>query len=272
MPARSPRHTIRARPSVFANGKSALVAMFGVVACADILGADFGDYGVRPHVDLDGSMGARTGATAGGSNTGASSARGGGGNGGAVNGGALNGGTANGGALSGGTLNGGDGGSSTGGGGTATGGASPKDASTDGAPCATQTAQPLDIYFLIDKSGSMDQDAKWQSLSTGLTSFLSDSANADIGVGIGYFPLTLPGAPALCCVDSDCGTFGPCVSTFSPILGCAHPFGNCQQADVCQVSAYAAPAVALALPPNHAPVVSSVGATSPRRIRRPNKD
>jgi hypothetical protein len=121
---------------------------------------------------------------------------------------------------------------------------------------------PLDIYFLVDKSGSMDQDNKWQSVSDALIAFLNDPNNGEIGVGIGWFPLVLPGINPFCTVDADCQTYGPCVGGID-IGGGSHLFGNCQGADVCQVSAYAAPAVPLALPPNHAPVVSAIQAMSP---------
>jgi hypothetical protein len=121
---------------------------------------------------------------------------------------------------------------------------------------------PLDIYFLVDKSGSMDQDNKWTAVSDALIAFMNDPANADIGVGIGWFPLVLPGINPFCTVDADCSTYGPCVGGID-IGGGARLFGNCQQADVCQVSAYAAPAVPLALPPNHAPVVSAIQGMSP---------
>lgn len=137
----------------------------------------------------------------------------------------------------------------------------------DGGECKSETFTgerlPLDIYFVVDKSGSMDQNNKWKSVSDAMIAFLNDPLNADIGVGIEYFPLVLPGVPAFCCVDSDCGTYGPCVSGIPALLGCDHPFGNCSGADVCQVSSYATPAVPLVLPPNHPPVVSSIQGTSP---------
>jgi hypothetical protein len=136
----------------------------------------------------------------------------------------------------------------------------------DGGNCDAKTFTgerlPLDIYFLVDKSGSMDQNNKWQSVSSSLVAFLNDPANADIGAGIGYFPLTIPGINPFCTVDADCASYGPCVGGVD-IGGGSHLFGNCQGADVCQVSSYAAPAVPLSLPPNHPPVVSSIQGTSP---------
>lgn len=136
----------------------------------------------------------------------------------------------------------------------------------DGGVCdsTTYTGErlPLDIYFVVDTSGSMNQNNKWTSVSTALTDFLNDPANADIGAGIEYFPLVLPGVPAFCCVDSDCGNYGPCVGGVA-ILTCTHSFGNCAQADVCQVSSYANPVVPLALPPNHQPVVTSIAGQNP---------
>jgi uncharacterized protein YegL len=136
----------------------------------------------------------------------------------------------------------------------------------DGGACKSETFTgerlPLDIYFVVDISGSMNQNNKWTSVSTSLITFLQDPANNDIGAGIEYFPLTIPGINPFCTVDSDCASYGPCVGGVD-IGGGSHLFGNCQGADVCQVSSYATPAVPLTLPPNHPPVVTSIQAQSP---------
>jgi hypothetical protein len=135
---------------------------------------------------------------------------------------------------------------------------------------------PLDMYFLVDTSGSMNEKVqggtKWQVVSSALVSFLNDPTNADIGVGIDYFPALAANAPSSCTDttnSSDCknqyGDFGPCTAAL-PGLGCSFfglPLCFCQGSDSCQVSAYAAPSVPLALPPNHAAVVADLGQHGP---------
>jgi uncharacterized protein YegL len=108
---------------------------------------------------------------------------------------------------------------------------------------------PVDIYFLVDISGSMAEETpsgpKWELVSRALVEFLEEPTNLDTGVGIGYFPL---GAAATCMAGDDgclCIPFTPfCVN----LLG-----GSCEPADY-------GPSVPLALPPNPAPVVVDIGA------------
>jgi hypothetical protein len=125
------------------------------------------------------------------------------------------------------------------------------------------------MYFLVDISGSMNQDVaggtKWDAVSQALTGFLGDPSSADIGVGIGYFPKVITQAPVFCTVDSDCGTYGPCVGGF-PIDVFGTPgraFGNCEKADVCMVPEYSVPSVPIALPPNPGAVAADLGNQRP---------
>lgn len=105
-------------------------------------------------------------------------------------------------------------GASSSGGSTGTGG--------PGETCAGELIEaksiPLDMYVMLDSSGSMldvtEGDAaitKWQAVSAALTDFVSDPESAGIGIGLQRFPLTNPAAPAQCTSDADCGAeFGPC--------------------------------------------------------------
>jgi Mg-chelatase subunit ChlD len=60
------------------------------------------------------------------------------------------------------------------------------------AACASSQQQaagiPVDIYAMIDISGSMDQQNKWTSVKQALSTFVNDTANKGIGIGIQYFP------------------------------------------------------------------------------------
>lgn len=116
---------------------------------------------------------------------------------------------------------------------------------------------PLDMYFLVDTSGSMGEQVqggtKWQVVSGAIIKFLQDPANADIGVGIGYFPVN---APTSCTGGPDAGQDSCLCIPFINI--CFSLAGGS-----CNVPDYATPSVALSLPPNHPAVVADIGRHGP---------
>ncbi|MDP9151940.1 MAG: hypothetical protein M3O36_18615 [Myxococcota bacterium] len=86
--------------------------------------------------------------------------------------------------------------------------------------CATTTEKatqlPLDLVFMIDSSGSMNDliaagRSKWSAVVSAMSAFLSDPASAGIGVGLQYFPLTAAGVPATCTSSAQCNASGPCL-------------------------------------------------------------
>jgi len=92
-----------------------------------------------------------------------------------------------------------------------------------GAPaCTGSTVQatlvPLDIFIMLDKSGSMSDKTgtmgqgvpKWDAVTQALKAFFADPQSSGIGVGLQFFPLTALGAPSSCGSQADCGQFGPC--------------------------------------------------------------
>ncbi len=108
--------------------------------------------------------------------------------------------------------------------------------------CATHTevAQqlPLDLYFMLDSSGSMSdlagaQQSKWSDVVTAMTAFVKDPASAGIGVGLQYFPLTAAGVPTSCTSSAQCGAAGPCLlhacdfMEFTAVIPCDTP-ADCQ--------------------------------------------
>lgn len=109
---------------------------------------------------------------------------------------------------------------------------------------------PLDLYFLVDSSGSMAEPAapgatKWDLMSAALIDFLG-AQNAEIAVGVGYFPEQVqptctPGSPDCLCI--------PVINVCFSNAG-----GSCAAAD------YAAPAVPLSLPPASAGAIASISA------------
>jgi hypothetical protein len=94
------------------------------------------------------------------------------------------------------------------------GGANVSDACA--AKISTAQAIPLDIYIMLDTSGSMldmtaTQVTKWDAVKLALESFLTDDASDGIGVGLQYFPLLKPNTPATCTSNAQCGaSAGPC--------------------------------------------------------------
>jgi hypothetical protein len=83
---------------------------------------------------------------------------------------------------------------------------------TDGGQCKKEIhqgeRQPLDMYFLVDQSGSMGMgdrgnqgnpgNNKWVAVTSSLATFLMDPANAGTGAGIGYFPFVAAPPPSMC--------------------------------------------------------------------------
>lgn len=115
--------------------------------------------------------------------------------------------------------------------------------------CAAETTTAnlvqLDLFFMMDQSGSMSDTVqgggtRWDAVTSALKSFFSDPANAGMGAGIQYFPLTTgQNCPATCSTNADCGAFGPCFVFVC--LGCA---GGA--ADSCNAADYATAAVGIA--------------------------
>jgi hypothetical protein len=93
-----------------------------------------------------------------------------------------------------------------------------------GDTCAGSTSKaelvPLDIYLMLDSSGSMSDatgqngtgPSKWASITQALATFFTDPASAGVGLGLSHFPLRGPGVPASCTSSSQCpGASGPCL-------------------------------------------------------------
>lgn len=73
---------------------------------------------------------------------------------------------------------------------------------------------PVDVYVMLDISHSMiDPDpAKWDSIKSALGAFFADQQSAGLSVAIQYFPLPVPGVPATCTTDAECGAGAPCLN------------------------------------------------------------
>lgn len=114
--------------------------------------------------------------------------------------------------------------------------------------------RPLDMYFLVDQSGSMAQGnpSKWAAVSSSLSTFLSDPANAGTGAGIGYFPFVGSTSQSTCTMATN-GMNG-CIC----LLGICIDTSNILQAGgSCNVSDYSMPDVPIQQLPGVAPMIQT---------------
>lgn len=88
--------------------------------------------------------------------------------------------------------------------------------------CAGQLIEakrlPLDMYVMLDVSGSMLEETegdasvtKWDAVSSALSDFVRDPASAGMSMGLQVFPLRHPDAPKSCTTNAQCAPdFGRC--------------------------------------------------------------
>jgi len=85
--------------------------------------------------------------------------------------------------------------------------------------CATNTLEgktlPLDIYIMLDASGSMNEKTgdgsgptKLAAVKDALKGFINDPSSTGVGVGLQIFPIVHAGAPASCTQNSECNVGG----------------------------------------------------------------
>jgi hypothetical protein len=139
----------------------------------------------------------------------------------------------------------------------------------NGASCAgteyTADELPLDMYIMLDQSGSMADAVQggdtWTAVTGAIGTFVNSPGATGIGVGIQYFPKsTGQMCPTQCFTNNDCGVCGPC---FAPVPNFP---GICMNAggDSCMVADYATPEVPIALLPGAAQsIVNSMAGHGP---------
>src|SRR5688572_6989629 len=105
----------------------------------------------------------------------------------------------------------------------------------------------LDMYFLVDSSGSMDDEVtggtRWSAVSGALVEFLRDPRNADLGMALGYLPY----------VTGTCVAGDPFCLCF---LGICVPLSDTLAS--CEVADYSQPTIPFALPLNVTPLVNDL--------------
>ena len=129
------------------------------------------------------------------------------------------------------------------------------DYSPDAGPCAAEVTKaqqlPLDMFIMLDQSSSMSDtvsggQTKWQSTTSALASFLSQSGLDGISVGIQFFGLPPTGGTTCtvvdCYQDSDCGpaACGPCDPDYLMCMG-AYSEDSCSSADYAKAAVDIAP-------------------------------
>lgn len=118
--------------------------------------------------------------------------------------------------------------------------------------CSAETREgrrtPVDMYFLVDSSGSMadyvEGGIKWELVTDALIDFLASPGSADLGAGVGYFPNTVPTDCSLADAHCFCDPFSR--------LCFPNDAGSCSVAD------YETPAVPLALPTRRSDVIADL--------------
>lgn len=133
----------------------------------------------------------------------------------------------------------------------------------EAACAATKTTAkqlPLDMYIMLDKSGSMrvekcaDGRTRWDAVTSALEAFFQSGASGT-SVAIGYFPMLYGTCKAAnnpsCALDSDCAPCGRCVSDYG---GKVCENGGLDNS--CTIADYTTPSVDFSLLPGAAGVLS----------------
>jgi hypothetical protein len=117
-----------------------------------------------------------------------------------------------------------------------------------GGGCATDTHDgelvPLDMFLMLDNSGSMSDSGKWTAVSGAIKQFVGLPGTDGLAMGFGHFPI-VPPAPPSCTVNTDCGASGLCF------------FGICVANDECEPTEYGKPVVPIAPLPGVGPQISA---------------
>ncbi|MBW2536729.1 MAG: hypothetical protein JRI55_34910 [Deltaproteobacteria bacterium] len=141
-----------------------------------------------------------------------------------------------------------------------------------GEACVAETfpgeLAPLDLYVLLDKSGSMNDDNKWGSVTGALQTFINAPESSGIGVGLAFFPMPPAVPPPTVCDQvpdaPDCGIYGPCRDLFCPLQqGVTCCYGNLHPDASCVVTDYQTPAATIAeLPGAASGLISAISGAS----------
>jgi hypothetical protein len=152
------------------------------------------------------------------------------------------------------------------------------DCEQDAGACAANTTKaqelPLDIYVMLDQSGSMADPVsggtKWTAVTGALEAFLQQPLT-DVSVGIQFFGVAPAGGVSCntnpCNSNSDCpgSGCGPC--TYDSYYGMSFCAGAAGDTDSCNAADYANPAVEIApLPGVYNAIKTAIDAHGPTTL------
>jgi hypothetical protein len=124
------------------------------------------------------------------------------------------------------------------------------------------TCNRVDLWVAFDISGSMndayDTGTRLDLAKGGIDGFTATATRAAAGLVV--FPKAGTGGPTSCCVDADCGAFGPC-TLLVPGFPCTTIPGTCASGSGCVASAYDSVDVPLTPLPDAAHVFTNFLAT-----------
>lgn len=124
---------------------------------------------------------------------------------------------------------------------------------------------PLDMFLMLDKSGSMQDSSKWTAVTGAISQFVQLPNLDKLGMGLGLFPTPASGPiPSACTTNQECGFYGPCVPVFNQCNGALA--GN----DSCVATDYQTPVVPIAdLPGVGTQINSEIAKATPNGASTP---
>lgn len=132
-----------------------------------------------------------------------------------------------------------------------------------GATCAADVYDgelvPLDMFVMLDTSGSMSESGKWSSITTAFNSFVGLPGLTGLSMGLGFFPpVVTPPVPEFCDATGSCGPNGVCTPLPPPLPGICEVIGQCEP------TTYAQPKVPIApLPGVGSQITSQISSVNP---------
>lgn len=136
-----------------------------------------------------------------------------------------------------------------------------------GANCAadsyTGELLPLDMYLMLDRSGSMDEGGKWPAVTSAIKQFVALPNVTDVGMGLAFFPdVPNPPPPPTCATNQDCGKDALCIPGF----------GLCEHLGSCEPTVYAKAIVGMApLPGVGSSISTAIDAVQPTGGATPSR-
>ncbi|NRA33304.1 MAG: VWA domain-containing protein [Polyangiaceae bacterium] len=102
-----------------------------------------------------------------------------------------------------------------------------------------------EMMLLVDISGSMDLDGRWDGAKIAIQNFLSADRDPGARISLSYFPLRVGDIPNYCSGDASCNGWGTCEGL---AFTCSTP-DSCYCSDTCEAISYTSPILPLSSVP-----------------------